>query len=66
MTLHPKIILENGKPKEVILPIEDFEALLEQLEQAEDLQAIREMKQRDWQRVSLDDFLSGRDLGVSD
>ncbi len=58
----PKIILEDGKPKEVVLLLEDYEELLEQLEQIEDLRAIREMKERDWDTISLEDFLAGRDV----
>lgn len=64
--LRPKIILEDGKPKEVILRLEDYESMLEQLEQAEDLRLIREMKQRDWERISFDDFLAGRGADVPD
>lgn len=60
----PKIIFEDGKPKEVILPLGDYEAILERLEQVEDLQAIRDMKDRDWDRISLEDFLAGRDVEI--
>ena len=62
--IRPKIILEDGKPKEVVLRLEDYEALLEQLEQVEDLRAIREMKDRDWDTITLEDYLAGRDVDL--
>lgn len=60
--VYPKIILEDGKPKEVVLRLEDYEELLEQLEQVQDLRAIREMKDRDWETISLEDYLAGRNV----
>ena len=37
-------IKENGKVKFVVLPVNDFQALLDRLEDASDLRAIREAK----------------------
>ncbi len=40
----PKIILENGKPSEVILKWEDFQELLEKIEDIYDLAEIKKAK----------------------
>lgn len=40
----PKIILENGRPSEVILKWKDFQELLEKIEDAYDLSEIKKMK----------------------
>ena len=40
----PKIILENGKPSEVILKWKDFQELLEKVEDVSDLAEIKKMK----------------------
>ena len=42
MKMEYQTIKENGKVKFVVLPIESFRALLDQLEDKSDLQAIRE------------------------
>jgi len=40
----PKIILEGGKPSEVILKWKDFQELLEKIEDIYDLTEIKKMK----------------------
>ncbi len=40
----PKIILEDGKPSEVILKWKDFQELLEKIEDIYDLTEIKKMK----------------------
>ncbi len=40
----PKIILEGGKPSEVILKWKDFQELLERIEDIYDLAEIKKMK----------------------
>lgn len=42
----PKIILENGKPSEVILKWRDFQELLEKTEDIYDLTEIRRIKKK--------------------
>ena len=42
----PKIILENGKPSEVILKWKDFQELLEKIEDAYDLSEIKKIKKK--------------------
>jgi len=54
---NPELIVRDGKPTAVILPIEDYEAMLEQLEQQDDLRAFREMTVEDRQTVRFEDYL---------
>jgi len=56
----PDVILRNGKPAAVVLDIEDYEAMLERLEQLDDLKAIRAMKKKDWETVGFDQYLRGK------
>jgi len=42
----PKIILENGKPSEVILKWKDFQELLEKIEDVYDLSEIEKIKKK--------------------
>ncbi len=64
MTANPhgrRLILEDGKPTGVILDLDEYAALLERLDEADDLAALRKMTAADWQTVSFDDYLAGRD-----
>jgi len=63
--LHPKYILESGKLVGVQLDVAEFEALLERVEEQDDLAAIRKMTAEDWATVSYEDYLAGAD-GASD
>jgi hypothetical protein len=49
----------DGKPKEVLLNFEDYEALLERLEDAEALEFIRKFKKEPHEYVSLEEALAG-------
>jgi PHD/YefM family antitoxin component YafN of YafNO toxin-antitoxin module len=49
----------DGKPKEVLLTFEDYEALMERLEDAEALEFIRKFKNESHEYVSLDEALAG-------
>ncbi len=49
----------DGKPKEVLLTFEDYEALMERLEDAEALEFIRKFKSESHAYVSLDEALAG-------
>lgn len=42
----PKIILEGGKPSEVILKWKDFQELLEKIEDIYDLSEIKKIKKK--------------------
>ncbi len=44
MTLHPEYITRAGKKEYAVLPYEEFLALQEEIEQAEDILAIRETR----------------------
>jgi hypothetical protein len=45
MTLHPEYITRGGKKEYAVLPYEEFLALQEEIEQAEDILALREARQ---------------------
>lgn len=62
----PPVIFENGKPKAVIVAIDEYEAMLEQIEQIEDLRAIREMTAEDWKCTTFDEYLRTKDSRVPD
>jgi PHD/YefM family antitoxin component YafN of YafNO toxin-antitoxin module len=53
----PEIVLRDGKPAAVILDIEHYRELLERVEDAEDLKALRAMRRRPIKFRRLDDFL---------
>ncbi len=57
MKKRPQIILSDGRPSAVILDIGDYEALLEQAEEAEDLRILRAMRRRPLRFRKLEDFL---------
>jgi hypothetical protein len=62
MTLHPKYITdEKGNKNAVILPIKEYDKLLEELEEADDIRAFDEAKKNDdGYRISLDDYMKKR------
>ena len=43
----PEVVLREGKPAAVILDIEEYRAMLEGLEQVEDLKALRKTTRRE-------------------
>lgn len=49
--------MRNGKPSAVILNIVDYEKLLEQLEQKEDLKALAAVRKKPMKFYSFDEFL---------
>lgn len=53
----PEVVLRDGKPTAVILDIDAYQEMLERLEDAEDLQTLKEMRGRPLQFRKLDDFL---------
>jgi len=44
MNLHPQVIEKGGKGEFVVLPIEEYQALVEVMEDYEDLRDLRESK----------------------
>jgi PHD/YefM family antitoxin component YafN of YafNO toxin-antitoxin module len=54
---NPEIILKDGKPRAVILDIEEYQGMLERLEDAEDLRMLEEMRKKPLKFTRLEDFL---------
>jgi len=52
-----ELIVKNGKPVGVILPIEVYKEMLERLEDIEDLKVLRAMRQKPLQFRRFEDFL---------
>ena len=61
----PEIVMRRGKPRAVILGIEEYRELLERAEDAEDLKSLREMRKRQLKFRKFDDFLKERMKGRS-
>ena len=53
----PEIIMRDGKPVAVILDIDIYEQMLEQIESIEDLEYLEKIRQQPIEFRSLDDFL---------
>jgi hypothetical protein len=53
----PEIIVREGRPAAVILDINEYRKMLEQLEDIEDLKMLEEMRKKPLKFKRLDDFL---------
>jgi len=53
-----EIVLRNGKPSAVILDIEVYKDLLEQLEQKQDLKALADLRKKPLKFRSFDAYLA--------
>ena len=53
----PQLIVRYGRPAGVILGIQEYERILERLEDADDLKALRRMRQKPLKFRKLEDFL---------
>lgn len=60
----PEIVLRNGKPAAVIVPIQDYREMLERLDDAKDLKALSEMRKKPLRFRRLEDFLREYKPGV--
>jgi PHD/YefM family antitoxin component YafN of YafNO toxin-antitoxin module len=58
--LEPEIVTRNGKPVSVILPIKDYEELLERAEDAADVAWLKRARQKTLHYRPLEDYLAGR------
>ncbi len=58
--IEPEIVTRKGKPVSVILPIKDYEELLERVEDAEDVTALKRARRKPLQYRPLEDYLSER------
>ncbi len=53
----PEIIFRAGKPKAVILDIDEYQEMLQRLDDVEDLKMLEKMRKESLSFRSLDDFL---------
>ena len=60
----PEIVLREGKPTAVILDINEYQEMLERLEDAEDLKMLEGLRKTPLKFRSLDDFLKEYSPGV--
>jgi len=58
------VIYREGKPAAVILDIDEYEELIEQLENSQDLAYIRELKKKELEFELLEDILRERSADV--
>jgi PHD/YefM family antitoxin component YafN of YafNO toxin-antitoxin module len=56
----PALITRRGKPIAVILPVKEYEALLERIEDAEDLLWLEERRKKPMSFRNLDAYLADR------
>jgi len=56
----PEIVTRNGKPVSVIIPIGDYEELLERVEDAEDVAWLKRARRKPLQYRPLEDYLAER------
>jgi PHD/YefM family antitoxin component YafN of YafNO toxin-antitoxin module len=54
----PEIVTRKGKPVSVIIPIKDYEELLERVEDAEDIAALKRAHRRPLRYRPLEDYLA--------
>jgi PHD/YefM family antitoxin component YafN of YafNO toxin-antitoxin module len=57
----PEVVTRGGKPVSVILPIADYESLLERLEDAEDIAYLREVRAKKTEFRSFSGYLKERE-----
>ena len=60
----PEIVTRNGKPVSVIIPIKDYEELLERAEDAEDVAWLKRARRKKLHYRPLEDHLAERRAGV--
>jgi PHD/YefM family antitoxin component YafN of YafNO toxin-antitoxin module len=56
----PEIVTRRGKPVSVIIPIKDYEELLERVEDADDVAWLKRARQKPLQYRPLEDYLAER------
>jgi len=64
LTLHPEILVKNGKKQFAILPYEEFLAVQERLADAEDLLALRQAKRTEGRKRSMSLAEVKQELGM--
>ena len=59
MTLsEPEIVTRKGKPVSVIIPIKDYEELIERAEDADDVAALKRARRKPLQYRPIEDYLA--------
>jgi len=58
--LEPEIVTHKGKPVSVILPIKEYQELLERAEDAEDVEWLKRIRQKPLHYRPLEDYLADR------
>ncbi|MEW5946351.1 MAG: type II toxin-antitoxin system Phd/YefM family antitoxin [bacterium] len=53
----PDIIFRDGKPSAVVIDIDEYQEILERLEDSEDLKTLQEMRKKPLRFKKLEDFL---------
>jgi PHD/YefM family antitoxin component YafN of YafNO toxin-antitoxin module len=56
----PQIVTRKGKPVSVILPIKDYEELLERSEDADDAAGLKQARRKPLRYRPLADYLAGK------
>ena len=56
----PEIVTRKGKPVSVIIPIKDYEELLERVEDTDDVAALKRARKKPLQYRPLEDYLADR------
>ena len=56
----PEIVTRKGKPVSVIIPIKDYQELLERIEDAEDVMSLKRARKKPLRYRPLEDYLSQR------
>jgi prevent-host-death family protein len=56
----PEIVTRNGKPVSVIIPLKDYEELLEQVEDSDDAAWLKRACKKPLHYRPLQDYLAGR------
>lgn len=56
----PEIVMRNGKPVSVILPIKDYEELLERAEDSEDVAWLKRARRKKTHYRPLEEYLAKR------
>jgi PHD/YefM family antitoxin component YafN of YafNO toxin-antitoxin module len=57
----PEIVTRKGKPVSVILPIADYQELLERVEDADDVARLKELRRKPLKYRPLEDYLAEKD-----
>lgn len=60
----PEIIIRDGQPSAVIIDIDEYQEILERLEDVEDLKMLEEIRKKPLKFRKLDDFLKEYNPGV--